>query len=128
MRHLGIDFGTKKVGLALSDEEGAMAFPLRTVAAGPLLVSHIADLVREERVGKIVIGESKDYRGQDNPVMRDIRRFCNEIKNVTGVEVCLEPEMLTSKEAMRLQDTKNSKLDASAAALILQSFLDKRKP
>ena len=57
MKSLGIDFGTKRIGLAVSDETGSLAFPHSTVKAGPNALSEIAALVAKEGIGQIVVGE-----------------------------------------------------------------------
>lgn len=123
MRYLGIDFGTKRVGVAVSDEAGLFAFPLVVVENSPSLVDDIAALVAEHHVGTVVVGESKNFSFADNPVMADITPFVEQLKKRLGMPVVLHPEFLTSQEAERLQG-KNAMLDASAAALILKSYLD----
>jgi len=125
MRFLGIDFGTKKVGLALSDEEGRVAFPLVTLGAGSNLVPTVANLVKEKHVHAVVLGESKDFKGRDNPVMQKAHIFKGELEAATDVPVYFETETFTSQEAKRIQGDV-AELDASAAAIILQSYLDKQ--
>ena len=124
MAYLGIDYGTKRVGIAVSDDEAKLAFPLEVIAEKDAL-SRVAALVRERNVEVVVIGDSKDFFGQDNPVMKHIRAFAEELAAMTGVNVMFEPEFMTSQQAEREGGTSRENLDASAAALILQSFLDK---
>jgi len=125
MRYLGIDFGTKRVGLAQSDETGKFALPLLVLPNNKKLLAAIATICRNKNIGTIVIGESKNFAGEDNPLQEKINRFKTELEQATNLPVELEPEFFTSAEAARLQG-KNAKLDASAAALILKSFLDKK--
>lgn len=125
MRYLGIDFGTKRVGIALSDEDGKMAFPKEVIENSPRLLGRILDMCIEENVGAIVIGESKDLDGTRNPLMKKIEVFVDSLRTNTKIPVFFEPEFFTSHQAQKIQG-KNAMIDASAAAIILQSFIDKR--
>jgi|SRR3989344_2312675 len=124
MRYLGIDYGTKRVGIAVSDESASFALPDRVLPRTSRLVETIKLLCSDKKVGAIVLGESKNFKGEDNPIMSMIRDFKKELETEIGLPVHLEPEFLTSAEAERIQG-KTKMHDASAAALILQSFLDK---
>jgi len=68
MRYLGIDYGTKRVGLALSDEDGRMAFPESVVPNTRKLLATVAKLCTLRGVEEVVIGESRDYKGNENAV------------------------------------------------------------
>jgi putative Holliday junction resolvase len=125
MRYLGIDYGLKRVGVAISNETASLAFPERVLPNTKYLVETIKILCEEKAVSGIVIGESKNYQGEDNPLMRNIRRLKDLLIKETGLPVYLEPEFLTSAEAARVTG-RNSMNDAAAAAIILQSFLDRR--
>lgn len=140
MKCIGIDYGTKRIGVAVGDDEARIAFPLTTIEAGPGALSAIDALIKEKGAGMVVIGESRDLSGQPNPLQEDIEQFVQDIKNLTGIEVAYEPEFLTSAMAARQGQDKPlraardrrsgdgvAKSDASAAALILQSFLDRKK-
>ena len=132
MKYLGIDYGTKRIGVAQSDESGTIAFPLGVVDAGPVAVSAVAQLAKENRIGKIVIGESKNFQGAPNAVMGDIEQFKKSLAEATGLPVDYEPEFMTSAQAARQgldkrgEGVKKEDVDASAAALILQGYLDSR--
>jgi putative Holliday junction resolvase len=123
MRYLGIDFGLRFIGLALSDEEGRFAMPLAVLEQPKHLVEEIKKTAEENNVGAIVIGESRDFQGKENAVMAKIHHFKMEVEAATKLPVHLQAEFLTSHQASKLQD-KGDKLHSSAAALILQSFLD----
>lgn len=123
---LGIDFGSKRIGLALSDENGEMAFPLQVVKNDSRAVASISEVVKLNLVSKIVIGESKDFLMKDNPIMTMIREFEISLYKETNVEIVYEPEFLTSHQAQHLQG-KNDLIDASAATIILQSYIDRQK-
>ena len=123
---MGIDFGTKRVGVALSDEGASFAFPHSVVENTNKLFENICKIAAEEKVQKIVMGESRDFQGKPNPIMRDILVFKGRLEKEGNFEVILEPEFLTSAEAERIQG-KHEHIDASAAALILKSYLDRNK-
>lgn len=124
MRYLGIDYGTKKVGLALSDESGTFAAPLRVIPNDDGLIKEIKKVCEEHAVATIVMGLSTNFKGEDNPVMKDARRVKEVLERDESVCVEFEPEFLTTAHAARTEENKAA-LDASAAALILQSHLDK---
>lgn len=125
MRHLGIDYGSKRVGLALSDEGGNMGFPHTVLPNDAELLANLAGLIEREDVGKIVMGESRTFTGEENPIAKDARAFAKKLSNETNVEVVFEPEVLTTQEARRDMEGNRTHgiVDASAAALILTSYL-----
>jgi putative Holliday junction resolvase len=125
MRYLGIDYGKKRVGLALSDESGRLAFPHSVLPNDKHLVAEIARIAKEQKVKAIVVGESKDLSGKANPLMKDIEVFVQAVHKEAKKPVHLEPEFWSSFQAARWQG-KTDKLDASAAAIILQSYLDRQ--
>jgi|TARA_Y100000310_G_scaffold342803_1_gene447523 putative Holliday junction resolvase len=124
MRLIGIDFGTKRVGIALSDEDGTMALPHTVLENTDDLVQKVHTIIKDNEVSEIVIGESVNFEGEDNPVMKKIIKFKEQLEKECGKKVHLEPEVLTSVEARRTGVDKKM-LDASAATLILQSYIDK---
>ena len=124
MRLLGIDYGTKRVGIALSDEGGQFAMPLITLNHSKNLIKDVKEIVEKNGIKEIVMGESKNYKGEANAVLPESLNFKMDMES-EGYIVHLEPEFMTSANAERFQG-KNENLDASAAALILQSFLDKK--
>lgn len=125
MKFLGIDYGSKNVGLSLSDDEGVMAFPKDTLLNTSVLVDDILKIIRKERVVNVVLGESKDFNGNYNPIMKRILVFKEKLEE-HGVAVHFESELFSSQEASRGQEGL-VKSDASAATIILQSYLDKLK-
>jgi putative Holliday junction resolvase len=135
MKFLGIDYGTKRIGVAVSDDTATLAFPLTTVLAGPGALSHIDKLVKENAVETIVIGESRDFAGKPNTVMEDIEQFKKDLQELTQLPVVYEQEFFSSSaaarqftpDASRKENPSQEKLDASAAALILQSYLDRTR-
>ncbi|MDO8520541.1 MAG: Holliday junction resolvase RuvX [bacterium] len=124
MKYLAIDYGTKRVGIATSDDEGRMAFPLRVIPNGKKLTEVVAAICRDEHVGTIIVGESHDFQNKPNPVMRRIALFAEELRRKTGLPVKFMTEVYSSQEAARMTGT-NTTNDASAAAIVLQSYLDR---
>ncbi len=125
MKYLGIDFGEKHVGISVSNDDGTMAFPHATLMGGAGLIDDVLSIVSEKKVSEIIIGESKNFDGQDNPIMKKARLFAEELADKAGMPVHFEPEFMTSVEARHIQGG-GEKTHASAAALILKSFLDRK--
>ena len=123
MRYLGIDFGEKRVGIAVSDEEGKIAFPSVVLANDKSLIKNIVDLCMKNKAEMVVMGESRNYQGQINEIMWKIEGFKKQLETI-GFKVVYEPEFMTSSQASQVTG-ENKMLDASAAAIILQSYLDK---
>lgn len=120
---LGIDFGTKKIGLALSNELGNIAFPYDVIPAGRDVVQKVVDISRQEDVKQVVIGESKNNDGGYNEVHEAAVKFGSDLKKILDVEIIFQPEMFTTQEAIRTAP-RDKDTDARAAAIILQSYLE----
>ncbi len=126
MRYLGIDFGSKRIGVAVSDAHGSIAFPHSVVANSKDAILEIVAIAKKEGVGTIVVGESKDFSGKPNVVMEKITPFTHELEKASDLPVIFEPEFLSSQQASTFQG-EHQKLDASAAAIILQAYLERKK-
>jgi len=145
MRFLGVDFGRKRIGLALSDSTGLVATPWLTVEAGQSpaqSASTIADAIssaERDRLGDadpvagIVVGLPRRLDGSDTDETAQARALADALGARTGVVVHLQDERLTSHEAeRRLAERepdwrrRKARIDAAAAAIILQDFLDER--
>ncbi len=140
-RFLGIDYGTKRIGVAISDEDGVLAFPKEIILNNVDTFDRLKEIIKTENVTQIVIGESVDFSGKLNTLSARIEVFISELKEKFNLPVHKEKEFLTSVEARKGTDTKKSlnqsqvhskvkqiksgRIDASAAALILQRYLDK---
>lgn len=129
-RVLGVDYGTKRVGLALSDTLGITASPLATVPR-PDVVDEVKNLVKEMDVGTIVVGLPTGLSGVEGMSASEARKLADELGSATGVEVVLVDERYTSRIAeTSLLETgmkrreRREKVDRVAAALILQDYLD----
>jgi len=126
MKALGIDYGTKKVGVAISDDTGSIAFPKAVLRNSHTLMGELRSMSESSAVTDIVVGQSLNTDGTENLVMEDIKGFIKRLEKESGLPVHLEPEFFTSEEA-RKGEVSLHMLDAAAAALILQRFLDKQK-
>ena len=125
MRILGIDYGSKRVGMAVSDETRKVALPISVIQNTRELLAEIEKVARDYEAKEIVLGESRNYKGEGNAILLESMEF-KEALEAKGFTVHWEAEFMTSIQAERLQG-KNDKIDASAAALILQSYLDRQE-
>lgn len=123
MKYLGIDYGAKNVGVAISDQEMQFAFPLVVLQNSENLVSDIESICLEHSIAGIVVGDSKDFSQKENEIMKEVKPFVQAVETKLNIPVYMHPEFMTSQEAERLQG-KNDMHDASAAALILKSYID----
>ncbi len=138
MRILGIDYGEKKIGVAISDESAKFAFPhgvIDNVSANGVLKA-LKIICDKNNIGKIILGQSLTYKMQPNPIMKRIEKFKSFIEERINIPVEYESEILTTKQAERMMREpktgarmksrkKDEKIHASAAALILQGYLDR---
>lgn len=132
MRVLGIDLGTRRIGLALSDPEAAFAFPLSVLErhGGKRDLEALSALVREREVERIVVGLPLHLDGGAGEAARSAREFAEALARVTALPVDLFDERWTTREALRsLRDSapkrrrRKGEVDAVAATLLLQSWL-----
>jgi len=126
MRYLGIDYGKKRVGIAISDENGDMAFPREVIPNDIKLLAKIKKICLDEKVDVIVMGESNDYHNKPNKIMEEVEPFKIELWQETGLPVEYELEFMTSQQVEKIFG-KTKMLDASAASIILQAYLDRIK-
>jgi len=136
MRALGIDFGERRIGLALSDPEGRFALPHGVVerSSDRGAIAAIARLVVEEGVERLVVGEPRrPADGARGEAAERVRAFAAKLARATGLEIEWVDETLTSREAEeRLRAAGGSRrarrdrLDAIAAQILLQEALDRR--
>ena len=122
---LGIDYGTKRVGVALTDQTGSVAFPHGTFSNDRTLLPTLVNLIRKENISTAVVGESRSFSGKDNPVMSDVREFVKQLEDAVGVTIRYEPEYYSSVEARKFTD--KGAVDAEAAAIILNSYIERTK-
>lgn len=130
-RALGVDPGSARIGLALSDELGCMAHPLRTLKASPESAAEIAAAAEESGSRTIVIGLPRNMNGTYGPAAEKSRVLAEAVRQRTSAKVILWDERLTTAAATkRLQEAgRNSReqrgvIDQAAAVQILQDWLD----
>lgn len=132
-RVLGVDCGSKRVGLALSDPLGIAASP-HSVVPRARAVEEIGRIVRDQDVSTIVVGLPVHLKGDEGQSALDARNLGTELERLTGVEVVYRDERFTSRMAegallesgMGRHERKNT-VDKVAAAIILQDYLDHQK-
>lgn len=141
-KFLGIDYGTKRIGVAISDANGTLAFPKEIILNDADTFKRLSEIIEKEKIREIVIGESVDFSGKLNALSARIEVFILELEEKFQLPIHKQKEFLTSVEARKPKDAKKSfspsqahskvkqiksgRIDASAAALILQRYLDRR--
>lgn len=117
----------RKTGIALSDEAGTMGFPKEIVPTNAKLLGYLLTLIEKENIGAVVMGESRNLSGTENPIAPHVRALSKEITTHSKLPVFFEPETFTTQEARRLptgeRTLTHEHVDAAAAALILTSYL-----
>lgn len=126
MTLLGIDYGSKRIGLAVSDEEERLAFPHSVLQNDKKTLGKIKEIVLERGISKIILGESVDFSGEPNKIMKKIIPFKKNIEDELGLPVFFQKETFSTVEAGRIQEPDEN-IDARAAAIILQGYLDTKK-
>lgn len=139
MRLLALDVGERRVGVAISDSTGTLARPLQTLMRGSLEedVAAVVTLVAEHGIDQVVMGQPLSLDGTEGPQARQIARYAEELAARLPVQVILWDESLSTvaaeeilrqsrSEKKRRRARASGELDAIAAAVILQSYLDSR--
>jgi putative Holliday junction resolvase len=136
VRALGLDLGTKRIGVAVSDRSGTIASPLTVVVrAGTRAEDHrrIARLVDDEEAEVVVVGHPLSLDGSRGPAARAVEDECDELSAALSVPVELSDERLTTVSADRALSearvrgpARRAVVDKVAAAVMLQSWLDRR--
>lgn len=124
MRYLGIDYGAKRIGLALSDEDAQFAFPNETVPNDATSVDRINNIILKNHVKGIIIGDTRAGNGADNPITGEAKEFARQLEANAGIALHFSREAWSSIEASRFAPKGKEHDDAAAAAIILQRFLD----
>jgi len=136
-RIMGIDFGTTRIGISLSDPLQIIAQPFTTLGNEPGIIARICDIVVKEAIGLIVVGMPLNLKGEKGKKAQEVEKFIDEIKNATKVEVVHWDERFTTSIAHQTLLTmgtkrderrkKKGRVDSMAAAIMLQGFLDSQK-
>ncbi len=136
-RILGIDVGSKRIGLALSDPLCITAQPLDAVEHSPKGWTALLELISRERVSLIVVGLPLTLKGERGPAAESVQTFVDKLKEATGLEMVSWDERFTTAIAQRSmrdmgvrrrkRESRDGTLDSMAASILLQSFLDSTK-
>lgn len=134
-RILGVDLGERRVGVAIWDDPDLPARPLETLTVTPdSVVSRIAEVAARERATELVVGLPLRLDGREGAAARRARRVAEALARVTGLPVSLQDERLTTAQAhvhRALAGVKERRgreaIDARAAAIVLQTFVDGRR-
>jgi putative holliday junction resolvase len=133
MRILALDHGTKRIGIALSDELKMIAQPLEFVLAEPFtaFVKRLKEIIREKEVELILIGMPRNMDGSYGPAALKVQEFIAVLKDLVAIPIKTWDERLTSAQAQRFliqggvrRQERKEKVDKTAAAILLQSYLD----
>jgi putative Holliday junction resolvase len=133
MRVLAIDHGTKRMGIAVSDELKMIAQPLEFIPAEPFaaFLRRLKELIQEKEVELILVGMPRNMNGSYGPAALNVQDFVASLKEAVTVPIQTWDERLTSAQANRLlvegnvrRQQRKEKVDKMAAAILLQSYLD----
>lgn len=137
MKYLSIDYGSKKCGIAVSDDKGTIAVPFKVVPTEEV-ESELDHMLGNVLFERIVFGESVNSKGEHNDIWQETKAFVDHMKEkyeariLNGeIQFVFEKEFMTSKHARAVDEGKNNlgkhvAVDDRAAALILQRYLDKQ--
>jgi putative Holliday junction resolvase len=133
VRILAIDHGTKRMGIAISDELQMIAQPVEFIPAEPFaeFLARLKELLREKEVELIVVGMPRNMDGSYGPAALKVQDFVAVLRNAVTVPIRTWDERLTSVQANRFllegnvrREKRKEKVDKMAAAILLQSYLD----
>ncbi len=133
MRILALDHGTKRIGVAVSDETKTIAQPLEYIPAEPFadFLKRLKELLIEKEIDLVLIGLPRNMDGSYGPAAQKVEAFVAVLRNAITIPVKTWDERLTSSQANRIliqggvrRDKRKEKVDKMAAAILLQSYLD----
>jgi len=133
MRILAIDHGTKRIGLAISDELGIIAQPLEFSPAEPFasFLARLKEIIHEKQVELLLVGMPRNMDGSYGPAALKVQEFTAVLRDAVAIPIKTWDERLTSAQANRFliqanvrRDKRKQKVDQTAAAILLQSYLD----
>lgn len=127
MRYLGIDYGEKRMGVAVSDEDSKIAFPLAeltNLGTEDRVVTAIKKIIKKEGIGKIILGIPVIFGKEESRVIRNIRDFGKKLQKIINTPLVYENEMFTTR-LVKQSGVQKKHSNKAAAALILQAYLDK---
>ena len=133
MRILALDHGTRRVGVAVSDELQMIAQPLEYIAPEPFadFLVRLKELLREKEISLILVGLPRNMDGSYGPAAPKVQEFVAALKDAVTVPIKTWDERLTTVQAQKFliqgkvrRDERKQKVDKTAAAILLQSYLD----
>ena len=131
-RYLGLDYGDKRIGLAISDPLGSMAMPRNFIPNSKAAIQHIKRIVKEDDIAAIVLGLPRQMDGQDSKTTQKVRVWGEKLAAQCQVKVIFQDERLSTQAVERelighdlSRKKRKTVIDSQAAAFILQGFLDK---
>jgi len=134
MRYLSIDYGNKITGLAICDQTETFVSPLMAIPTSTELISKIIEVVKAENVGALVLGLPLNMDDSVGPQAKKVQAFAEQIKKQIDTPVFFQDELLSTFAAegkmidmVLTRKGKKRRIDALAAAEILQAFLDSRR-
>ena len=125
-KYLGIDYGAKRIGIAVSNDEGTIAFPRETLENNAKLFANLTQIIADEKIKSIIVGDTRSYSNLANPVTKDAESFIERLKKEASLPVNLTGEAGSSIEASRYAPESDGHSDGAAAAIILQRYIDMR--
>jgi len=136
-RFLGIDYGTVRIGLALSDPTGTLASPLQFLEnqSPQQVTTALSELIQTHQIAGLVIGLPRNMDGTYGPSAQKVRDFIGQIQKSISLPITPIDERLTTAQASKQlsgiglnQKQLRKKVDSSSACLILQQYLDRNTP
>jgi putative Holliday junction resolvase len=124
MKYLSVDYGARRVGVAVSDAEGKIAFPRTTLPNDEKLLPQLIKIIADEKIGAIVVGDTLSHGGRDNPVTAEADAFVTALQAAAVISVERVWEMWSSIEASRYAPKGEEHNNEAAAAVILQRYLE----
>ena len=135
-RFLGIDYGTVRIGLALSDPTGTLASPLPHLENKSIsqVRSSLDELIQTHDISRIIVGLPRNMDGTYGPAAEKVRNFISQIQESLRTPIETQDERLTTVQASKQlsqiglnQKELRKKIDSSSASLILQQYLDRKR-
>lgn len=138
MRYLGLDLGTRTLGMSISDTTHTIATPLKTIRFEDedydSLLPSISEVIEEYKISKIVLGLPKNMNNTMGDKCQIVMNFKDKLVKAFNIEVVLQDERLTTVEATNYmleadisRRKRKKKIDSLAANIILQTYLDKER-
>ena len=125
MRILAIDYGSKKIGLAISNPSGSIAFPFSTINNDKLLLKTLKKIFLTERVEKIVVGLPR--YNKKTPLYQELKKFIENLYGALMISIVTHDELLTTQAAKKISERNKNRHDL-AAMIILQDYLASTTP